>query len=994
MIPLRLELTNFLSYRETAVLSFNGIHLACISGANGAGKSSILDSITWALFGRSRSKSDDDLVNRLAAVEGKSAEVRFTFELEGNTYRIIRRKKPRRSIVLELQLSTGEDSWKALSESKVRETQAVIEQLLRMNYDTFVNASFLLQGQADTFTTKTPNKRKEILADLLGVTEWERYRETAVNQRKEAENRLLLIEGQLGDIDEELAEEETRQQALQAAQAELAQIAEKRQLKEEILKQLRRAEAAVKQQKETVNQLAMTLTRSERTLGNLRRTQQQRQQEASQHESLLAQAETIVAEFGVWQAAEERVQAWQAKAGTFHHWQQQKRPYELTLAQARSRLEQRQQALLKESGQVKKAEVEKAQVAQQQTSAQTALSQTMAALADLVQQEKAWQEARDVLQQLQAERQLWQQEQKQLSQQAQRVQQLTTEKTAVWQNQQTATATLAQTNSSLAAISQNRERFALARADADTLQAEQERLRTQMDKHKRRLDQLVGEVDGGSCPLCGQTLTTEHRQKVVIELKTDGKEMGDRFRDNKARIAVLKEEAATLETSLKQVGRLERDQKTQQQRLAQAEARLVEVEEAIDSWQAGPVARLAALEQLLANNETLQAQRQKVQALEKAIQTKTNLEKERQKQERQLSQAEARLAEIERLLKQWQTVGQAELTGVMDQLGQEAYEPEARTALAALNAQINELAYDAEAHRMAETEKKQLKLAPARHQALQQAEAALKPLQTTLADLANQLAEQAQTVEDLKQQHETAVTQLETMSAESANLRSVEDEVFQLRETEHEVNRRVGAAQQRLAVLDDLRKQQTKYQKEQAEVQRLIQRIQMIEKAFGRNGVQALLIEQALPEIEDRANTLLDRLTSGEMRVLFETQRQLKSRKATVETLDIRIIDSAGERPYENFSGGEQFRVNFAVRLALSQVLARRAGARLQTLVIDEGFGSQDPNGRQRLVEAINTIQSDFARILIITHIDELRDAFPRRIQVEKNLSGSTIVVV
>lgn len=130
------------------------------------------------------------------------------------------------------------------------------------------------------------------------------------------------------------------------------------------------------------------------------------------------------------------------------------------------------------------------------------------------------------------------------------------------------------------------------------------------------------------------------------------------------------------------------------------------------------------------------------------------------------------------------------------------------------------------------------------------------------------------------------------------------------------------------------------------------------------------------------------------MRVSFETQRQLKSREALAETLDIRIVDGAGERPYENFSGGEQFRVNFAIRLALSQVLAKRAGARLQTLVIDEGFGSQDPNGRQRLVEAINTIQDDFARILVITHIDELRDAFPARIEVEKRATGSVISIV
>ena len=93
-------------------------------------------------------------------------------------------------------------------------------------------------------------------------------------------------------------------------------------------------------------------------------------------------------------------------------------------------------------------------------------------------------------------------------------------------------------------------------------------------------------------------------------------------------------------------------------------------------------------------------------------------------------------------------------------------------------------------------------------------------------------------------------------------------------------------------------------------------------------------------------------------------------------------------------SGGEAFRVNFAIRLALSEVLAQRAGARLQTLVIDEGFGSQDVQGRQRLIEAINQVRGDFAKILVITHIDELKDAFPTRIEVEKTDQGSSIRVL
>ena len=85
---------------------------------------------------------------------------------------------------------------------------------------------------------------------------------------------------------------------------------------------------------------------------------------------------------------------------------------------------------------------------------------------------------------------------------------------------------------------------------------------------------------------------------------------------------------------------------------------------------------------------------------------------------------------------------------------------------------------------------------------------------------------------------------------------------------------------------------------------------------------------------------------------------------------------------------------SFAIRLALSRVLAKRAGARLQTLVIDEGFGSQDADGRQRLIEAINLVSADFKKILVITHLEELKDAFPARIEVEKTQHGSAVRVI
>ncbi|MDX1530297.1 MAG: SbcC/MukB-like Walker B domain-containing protein, partial [Rhodothermales bacterium] len=158
-----------------------------------------------------------------------------------------------------------------------------------------------------------------------------------------------------------------------------------------------------------------------------------------------------------------------------------------------------------------------------------------------------------------------------------------------------------------------------------------------------------------------------------------------------------------------------------------------------------------------------------------------------------------------------------------------------------------------------------------------------------------------------------------------------------------------------------------------------------LRSAFGKHGIPSLIIEETLPEIEERANDLLARLSKGRTRVSLETLADKKT-GGTKETLDIRITDEAGvSRAYEMFSGGEAFRVNFALRIALAQLLAERSGVRIRTLVVDEGFGTQDKQGVESLVEAIQAIREDFDKVIVITHLDELKEAFPVRIEVQKH---------
>jgi len=166
--------------------------------------------------------------------------------------------------------------------------------------------------------------------------------------------------------------------------------------------------------------------------------------------------------------------------------------------------------------------------------------------------------------------------------------------------------------------------------------------------------------------------------------------------------------------------------------------------------------------------------------------------------------------------------------------------------------------------------------------------------------------------------------------------------------------------------------------------------------AFSKQGIQAIIIENALPELEEDANQILDRISDGALSIKVLTTRKAKARPTdagVIETLDINISDHLGARPLELYSGGESFRVSFALRIALSKLLARRAGANLQTLIIDEGFGTQDGKGREKLVEAITAISDDFEKIIVITHVDELKDAFPARIDVVKTPLGSQLTV-
>lgn len=852
MIPIALRISGFLSYRKPVELDFTAFDLACISGPNGAGKSSLLDAITWALFGEAR-QSGEALVN----AQSKAAEVTLTFAYEDAIYRVQRSLPRGKSTLLEFSVQDADSgAWRPLTERSTRETQARIINVLRLDYETFVNVSFFLQGKADQFARQTAARRKEVLASILGLEMWEVYRERAVDRRKEVERELEETKGRLAEIHAELAEEPARRARLSELVARLNQVTAARKTAESALDTLRRAAAALLEQRKMADAMAERLGRLEQNLSELENRLQEREGERQQMAELLQRAEQIQAAYQAWQKARNDLEHWEEVAARFREYENYRRPLLEQIAAERARLEQEQRMLSQKAAQIEQDEV---------------TSRELQAQVEATRQNLA-----------EAERQLA--ERQQIEQQ----------------------------------IADGRERLA-------KLDAENRELKTQMDELKALIDSLK-KATGASCPLCRQPLSKEHRLVTLGQLEAEGKAKGDRFRANKTEMAAVEKSLADFRLRLNRFSQAEQNRQ----------------------------AAFAVVTQLTERLESLQ-----------------------------------------KLAAEWQNTGAPHLAEVTRLLENEAYALEARQQLTEIEAQLKTLGYDAAAHEAARQAEIQGRAAEDDFRRLESAQAVSLSLEREITALHSQVENLRAEIQKERAGYEQALQALRQAGVQEADVNAAEQQLFDLQEQENRIHQEVGAARQQVTVLDTLRQHKAALESQEEELRRKIGQYKTLERAFGKDGVPALLIEQALPQIEEKANDLLDRLSNGTMSVRFVTQTDYKDKKRTdlKETLDIQISDGAGMRNYEMFSGGEAFRVNFAIRLALSEVLAQRKGARLQTLVIDEGFGSQDTQGRQRLIEAINLIRGDFAKILVITHLDELKDAFPARIEVEKTESGSAFRV-
>jgi exonuclease SbcC len=235
-----------------------------------------------------------------------------------------------------------------------------------------------------------------------------------------------------------------------------------------------------------------------------------------------------------------------------------------------------------------------------------------------------------------------------------------------------------------------------------------------------------------------------------------------------------------------------------------------------------------------------------------------------------------------------------------------------------------------------------------------------------------------------------------------ADIKELEDKKFndgdikrkisEIRDNQQNYSNKISVLKDRLKMIAEAEKSVNELKNEQHHLEVEKTDYESLVTAFGKSGIQSLIIENTLPDIENEINDILDKLTSGKISISFITQKQTKTKKTAIDTLDIIVHDNGIDRKYESFSGGEKFRIDFSCHVGISKFLAKRADATIDMFILDEGLASQDINARTIFVDSIKMLSDRFKKILIITHIDTIKEAFDNKMLVTKDpILGSKV---
>ncbi|HEV2601651.1 MAG TPA: SMC family ATPase [Candidatus Babeliales bacterium] len=903
MIPLKLQIKNFLSYGpEIQTVDFSAYPLICLSGKNGHGKSALLDAITWALWGQARkpfgvAKADESLVHLGQA----QMFVVLDFIFNEQTYRVRREFiKSYGKTITNVDfgiIDADTNSFIALTDKTSKRTQEKIEQMLNLDMESFVNSAFLRQGQANEFSKKSAKDRKKILATILGLNRYESLRTLAHEKMKVLNNEKTI----------KITLQEKREQ-------ELAK-------KTDLMHKLHEQELALQTIMTQEQQLSAQQKEIAQKQKNIAEQEQQFMLVSYQHDSLLKKQSELIAHLvetrKLWKTAHKQL---------------------LSIA-GKELLEQKQ-----------KAAINQIQLYQEQFHKSLTIQSQILTLTQQHNQQKneltAHHATHVQTKKLAIEQLLFEQKNHAT---------LIHETDISYQEHEKQRTTLEHEHTMLdSAIKGYRaqtphserikKQFEKRREAYQSFITQGNYIQQELAQLKQK-QKMVHDKDNPSCPLCEQNLSASRKRFLNDTFCTTETFLTHRLTRLTHVIARLKKLLVEQHTHIEQI-------KKQTEEYHRSVTKQEEL------------------------NKTMIALAGTITA----------------KKEQLTTHAQHKIVIMHRI-----TTAQAE------------YETIKQMAL-------HNLEHDA----LIKVTSQRITALEKEYATIEYKDSEHKQVQMALKEIEHALAQYAQIAEQKPLQQQRAIT----ITTVCASLKSIKKEITSLHHTLQQfhnltaqvhaiaqaattiANQQKNLLHQKEVILQEkgsllnqknkLEQLESESHQEQTDIQTLTATIDdyyTIATAIGKDGIQALLIEEAIPEIEEEANQLLGRLTNNQSHIIIESVRDLKS-GGTRETLDIKISDAIGIRPYELFSGGEAFRIDFSLRIAISKLLARRAGTSLQTLIIDEGFGSQDEEGLNNIMEALYKIQDDFSKIIIVSHLASMKDQFPVHFLVEKTAQGSLVSVM
>ena len=997
MVPKRLTLKNFLSYREVT-LDFDGLHVACVCGPNGAGKSSLLEAIAWCVWGQSRVSTEDDIVRQGA----KEAQVSFAFEHSGQAYRVIRTRRRNQTSALEFQLET-KSGYKSITQKGVRATQQFILAQLKIDYETFVNAAYLRQGRADEFMLKRPSERKQVLAELLQLNHYDDLAEQAKEQSRLYKAQLQPLESLLSRLDGQIEARAETQAAYETLEGELAAQVQQQQQQQETLAQLKEQQQAYVRAQQ---QLALTRQNYQRQQSGLEqhtKALDAAQQQLVRFQAVLAKGDEIQRQYAQILQLREQEEQCGERFERYQQVQSQRLQLQQQIAQGQ---QQRAAKIAQLKGQLDHLESQKQnlqQVLSKREEISAKLSKLREARKQLHRLDKVEAQSAPLRQRMQQiEGEIGQAHTRLLT----RIEELGNNQ-AQMSTQQVQAPHWAQKAEEVAhriAYLEQRQAYQEAlrqkglerRSFMERLRADQRNHELSLSRFDRTLSLLGEDEDMACCPLCEQTLGRVQRQALRDRTMQERDEVQnqiwairEQLAVSESEIQVLRQEYRVLEEELAKYAPILEERGLLKAKIESADSLQDRLQEMS--------AERAQLERCLQENDYAQNLQEELRQVEQRLAEMAYDDRNHallRSQVDRLRWSELKYAEIkqaERQLKQVETQ-QPQLAAELAALAVEDNRA-LREQLVRVEAQLEDIDYRLEQHNQVRAKLKESRQWEGQYQKLQQAEQSYGAQQQDVARLERiQQAALAETAA-LSQQTKEIEQQLNKSVDPADEIKAVEIALEKRRTLRDRQLSQLGRLQQQLSQLESVEQQREQQQQKLEDLRHKYQVYKALAEAFGRNGIQALMIENLLPQLEAQTNQILSKLSNHQLHIQFVTQRSGKNKKRLIDTLDIVIADARGTRPYETYSGGEAFRVNFSIRLAIARLLTMRSGTALQMLIVDEGFGTQDKEGCDRLIAAIEAIAPDFACILTITHMPHFREAFQTRIDVSKDNEGSHIAI-